>query len=97
MSCIQGPAIDEHTKREKLKATRNLLFERFLKTPHDVCLALEIKLYDDRVEAAHTHLSHEPWSREGLLELFATQHALVDRRIRLTSAHAIRQRAGDES
>jgi hypothetical protein len=42
-------AIDEHRKREKLKAARNLLFERFSRTPQDIHLAVEIKLIDDQV------------------------------------------------
>ena len=42
-------AIDEKGKRDKLKAKRNLLFERFLKNPLDTRLALEIKIIDDQV------------------------------------------------
>ncbi len=42
-------AIDERRKREKLRATRNLLFERFSRAPQDIRLALEIKLIDDQV------------------------------------------------
>ena len=47
-------AIDEHSKHEKLKAIRNLPFESFLKAPHDICLALEIKRIDDQI-AECTH------------------------------------------
>jgi hypothetical protein len=46
---VPNIAIDERTKREVLKAKRNALFERFLKTPLDIRLALEIKLIDDQV------------------------------------------------
>ena len=42
-------AIDEKSKREKLKAKRNLLFEKYLKNPDDTQRALEIKLIDDQV------------------------------------------------
>jgi hypothetical protein len=40
---------DEKKEREALKARRNLLFQRYLKTPQDTRLALEIKLIDDQV------------------------------------------------
>ena len=46
---MQETAIDAKKKREKLKATRNLLFARFLKNPSDTRLALEIKIIDDQV------------------------------------------------
>lgn len=42
-------AIDDKSKREKLKAKRNLLFERYLKNPEDTQRALEIKIIDDQV------------------------------------------------
>lgn len=42
-------AVDDATKRDKLKARRNALFERYLKNPHDTSRALEIKIIDDQV------------------------------------------------
>ena len=42
-------AIDDKSKREKLRAKRNLLFEKYLKNPEDTQRALEIKLLDDQV------------------------------------------------
>ncbi len=42
-------AIDARTKRDGLKTKRKVLFERFLKSPLDIHLALEIKLIDDQV------------------------------------------------
>jgi len=42
-------AIDEQTKRQKLKAKRNLLFDQFLETPQDIRLAPKIKLIDDQI------------------------------------------------
>jgi hypothetical protein len=44
--------IDEKRKREKLKATRNLLFRIYLKNPLETRLALEIKVVDDQVAAS---------------------------------------------
>lgn len=41
--------VDWKNKRETLKAERNLLFSRYLKNPHDGCLALEIKKIDDQI------------------------------------------------
>lgn len=42
-------AIDEKHRRDKLKAKRNQLFERFLDNPANTGLALEIKTIDDQV------------------------------------------------
>jgi hypothetical protein len=46
---MQETSIDAMRKREKLKAKRNLLFQRFLKNPLETHLALEIKIIDDQV------------------------------------------------
>lgn len=37
------------SKRDKLKAERDLLFERYLKRPHDIGMAREIKKMDDEI------------------------------------------------
>jgi uncharacterized protein YaaR (DUF327 family) len=42
-------SIDWKSKRETLKAKRNLLFKRYLKNPHDSHMALEIKNLDDEI------------------------------------------------
>jgi hypothetical protein len=42
-------ANDETRAREKLKAKRDQLFERFLMNPKETHLAAEIKLIDDQV------------------------------------------------
>jgi len=42
-------AIDARKKREELKAKRNLLFQRFLKNPHNIRMALRINRIDDRI------------------------------------------------
>ena len=42
-------AIDEERRRDKLKAKRKRLFERFLNNPANTGLALEIKSIDDHV------------------------------------------------
>jgi hypothetical protein len=46
---MQETPINAMTKREELKATRNLLFKQFLKNPMDTHLALKIKSIDDQV------------------------------------------------
>jgi hypothetical protein len=55
---VSKTAIDERTKREELKDKRNLLFQRFLKTPLDIRLALEIKLLDDQVAEYTSQIRH---------------------------------------
>jgi hypothetical protein len=42
-------AADEKQAREKLKAKRDQLFERFSKNPRDIHLAAEIRLLDDQL------------------------------------------------
>ena len=51
MGSVRVPetAIDDKSKRDKLKAKRTLLFEKYLKNPEDTQRALEIKLIDDQV------------------------------------------------
>jgi len=46
---VPEAAVDNKSKREKLRAKRNLLFEKYLKNPEDTQRALEIKLLDDQV------------------------------------------------
>ena len=42
-------SVDWKSKREELKAKRNPLFKRYLKSPEDTHLALEIKEIDDQI------------------------------------------------
>ena len=49
-------AVDEGTRRQELKAKRNRLFQKFLKNPTDVQLALEIKVMDDQVAESTNRL-----------------------------------------
>ena len=42
-------SVEEKRRRTDLKAKRNLLFERYLKSPMDTKLALEIKIIDDQL------------------------------------------------
>lgn len=51
MGSVRVPetAIDDKSKRDKLKAKRALLFEKYLKNPEDTQRALEIKIIDDQV------------------------------------------------
>jgi hypothetical protein len=46
---IQKTTIDAKKNSDNLKAKRDLLFARFLKTPSDTHLALEIKITDDQI------------------------------------------------
>ncbi|HET7106862.1 MAG TPA: hypothetical protein VFI38_08630 [Candidatus Acidoferrum sp.] len=47
------------TKREELKAQRNLLFKQFLRNPQDTGLALNIKIIDDQVAAYAEQMEQE--------------------------------------
>jgi len=49
---LREPAIDEKKRRETLKVKRDRLFEKFLKDPGDIKLAIEIKEIDDQVAAS---------------------------------------------
>lgn len=49
---MRDPAIDEKEKLKVLKTRRDRLFDRFLKNPSDVRLAIEIKEIDDQVVAS---------------------------------------------
>ena len=46
---MQETLVECKSKRDKLKAKRDLLFERYLKSPHDSRMALEIKKIDDEI------------------------------------------------
>ena len=52
-------SVDWKAKRDQLKAKRDPLFERYLKTPNDTRLALEIKLLDDKVAECNEQLQKE--------------------------------------
>jgi hypothetical protein len=41
--------MESEAKREELKARRKRLFERFVKNPENIRLAIEIKRMDDQV------------------------------------------------
>jgi hypothetical protein len=47
------------TKREELKAQRNLLFKQFLRNPQETRLALKIKIIDDQVAACAEQMEKE--------------------------------------
>ena len=49
-------AVDWKSKRETLRAKRDLLFKRYLKNPHDSPMALEIKSLDDEIAECTEHL-----------------------------------------
>jgi hypothetical protein len=48
--------IDQKSKRDALKAKRDLLFERLLKNPMNTSLAVEIRLLDDQIAECVQHL-----------------------------------------
>jgi hypothetical protein len=56
---MQPTPFNTMRKREKLKAQRNLLFERFLRNPLDTGLALKIKIIDDQVAAYAEQVEQE--------------------------------------
>jgi hypothetical protein len=49
LSRVLDIPIEEKRKREELKTKRDQLFERYLKHPMDIRLALEIKAIDDQI------------------------------------------------
>jgi hypothetical protein len=56
---ILSSSVDCKKKREELKAKRELLFDKYLKHPTDIHLALEIKLLDDQVAECNVQLQHQ--------------------------------------
>jgi hypothetical protein len=55
--------IDQKSKRDALKAKRDLLFERLLKNPMNTSLAVEIKLIDDQIAECVQHLQRSSEAR----------------------------------
>jgi hypothetical protein len=49
-------SVDWKSKRETLRAKRDLLFKRYLKNPHDSRRALEIKNLDDEIAECTEHM-----------------------------------------
>jgi len=49
LTTMQETLIECKSKRDKLKAKRDVLFERYLKSPNDSRMALEIKKIDDEI------------------------------------------------
>jgi hypothetical protein len=61
-SIVTAP-VDWKTKREELRAERDRLFERYLKRPNEIRLALEIKLLDDQVAECNEQRQRERRTR----------------------------------
>jgi hypothetical protein len=51
--------VDWQKVRQELKDRRTQLFDRFVKNPGDVCLAIEIRRLDDQVLDCAEHLRRE--------------------------------------
>jgi len=51
-------AVDWKSKRETLRAKRDVLFKRYLKNPHESSMALEIKNLDDEIAECTEHRDH---------------------------------------
>ena len=56
---MQTTPFNTMTKREELKAQRNLLFKQFLRKPQDTRMALKIKLIDDQLAASAEQMEQE--------------------------------------
>lgn len=54
---MPAASVDWKRKREGLKARRIPLFERYLKNPNDLHLALEIKNIDDHIAECTEHMA----------------------------------------
>jgi len=57
-------AVDWEKVRQELKAIRTEKFERFLRHPADIRLAIEIKSLDDEMWDCSEHLMREQKSKE---------------------------------
>lgn len=55
-SAMLATSADWKSKRETLKAKRDLLFKRYLKNSHDFRMALEIKNLDDEIAQCTEHM-----------------------------------------
>lgn len=55
---MQETLIECKNKRDKLKIKRDSLFERYLKSPQDSRMALEIKKIDDEIAECTDRLRH---------------------------------------
>jgi hypothetical protein len=51
---VQG--MNDRKKRDQLMVERNLLFDRFLKNPLEIGLAIRIKLIDDQISECNERL-----------------------------------------
>jgi uncharacterized coiled-coil DUF342 family protein len=56
---MQETLVECKSRRDKLKAKRDMLFERYLKSPQDSRMALEIKKIDDEI-AEYTDRLRQP-------------------------------------
>jgi hypothetical protein len=52
-------SVDWQKVRQELKVRRTQLFDRLVKNPGDVCLAIEIKMLDDRILECAERLQRE--------------------------------------
>jgi hypothetical protein len=56
--------VDWKQVRQELKTRRSELFERFLKNPGKISLAIEIKLLDDEILTCAEHEERERCTRD---------------------------------
>jgi hypothetical protein len=63
LASMSGIANDETRAREKLKAKRDRLFQRFLMKPEKTHLAAEIKVIDDQVAECAVQIEGKRISR----------------------------------
>jgi hypothetical protein len=55
-SAMLASSVDWKSKRETIRAKRDLLFKHYLKNPHDSRMALEIKDLDDEIAECTEHM-----------------------------------------
>jgi len=60
---MQEAANDETSIRERLKAKRNRLLKKFFENPVNTCLAIKIRVIDDRVAQITERLVQQTKSR----------------------------------
>jgi hypothetical protein len=56
---MSATPVDWNKVRQELRAKRSELFDRFLKDPGRISLAIEIKMLDDEILDCAEHLKHE--------------------------------------
>jgi hypothetical protein len=61
---MQATSVDWKKVRQELRARRTEVYDRFMKHPEQIRLAIEIKLLDDEILDCAEHEQHEHHAKE---------------------------------